>query len=127
LQVDGQAQNARRGLRQFNAGVGKYPAQIWNINNAARNLIEIIANEARNDDGDYRIRIFTIGMGELVTYDLGTRPEKSADILKRVANDKTSPDFNDDQLEGKFYYAQSEGDVAPAFQQLQNEIIRLSK
>jgi Flp pilus assembly protein TadG len=127
LPVDGQPQNARRGLRQFNAAAGKYPAQVWNINNAARNLIEIIANEARNDDGDYRIRIFSLGMGELVRYDLGTRPEKSEDILKRVANDKTSPDFNEDQLEGKYYFAQTEGDVAPAFQQIQNEIIRLSK
>ena len=66
-------------------------------------------------------------MGELVRYDLGTRPEKSEDILKRIANDATSPDFNADQLEGKYYFAQTEADVAPAFQALQNQIIRLSK
>jgi hypothetical protein len=83
--VDGQPQNTRRGLRNFNAVQGEYPAEVWNINHAAPNLIEIIANEARNDDGDYRIRIFTLGMGELVRYDLGTRPEKSEDILKRIA------------------------------------------
>ena len=102
-------------------------AQVWNINNAARNLVEYIANEARNDDGDYRIRIFTLGMGELVRYDLGTRPEKSEDILKRMANDITSPDYNPDQLEGKYFFAQTADDVAPAFQALQNQIIRLSK
>ena len=128
IKVDGQPQNARRGLRNFNVAQNKYPAEVWNINNAARNLLEIIANQARNDTGgDYQIRIYTIGMGELVRYDLGTRPEKSEDILKRIANDATSPDFNDDQLEGKYYFAQTEADVMPAFQALQNQIIRLSK
>ena len=127
LKVDGQPQSTRRALRNWNAGAGRFPAEVWNINNAARNLVEIIANEVRNDNGDYRIRIYTIGMGELVRYDLGTRPEKSEDILKRLANDATSPDFNPDQLEGKYYFAQTESDVAPAFQALQNQIIRLSK
>ena len=128
IKVDGQPQNVRRGLRNFNAGQNKYPAEVWNINNAARNLLEIIGNAARNDAaGDYKIRIYTIGMGELVRYDLGTRPEKSEDILKRIANDASSPDYNKDQLEGKYYYAQTEADVMPAFQQLQSQIIRLSK
>jgi hypothetical protein len=127
LKVDGQPQNARRALRNWNAAAGRFPADVWNINNAARNLVEIISNDARNDNGDYRIRIYTIGMGELVRYDLGTRPEKSEDILKRIANDTTSPDYNSDQLEGKYYFAQTEADVAPAFQALQNQIIRLTK
>ncbi len=127
LNVDGMPQNVRRGLRNFNAAQGRYPAEVWNINNAARNLVEYIANEARNDNGDYRIRIFTLGMGELVRYDLGTRPEKSEDILKRMANDITSPDYNPDQLEGKYFFAQTADEVAPAFQALQNQIIRLSK
>jgi len=128
IKVDGQPQNTRRGLRNFNAAQGKYPAEVWNINNAARNLVEIIGNAARSDTaGDYKIRIYTIGMGELVRYDLGTRPETSESILKRVANDATSPDYNNQQLEGKYYFAQTEADVMPAFQQLQSQIIRLSK
>ncbi|MCM3880162.1 MAG: VWA domain-containing protein [Vicinamibacterales bacterium] len=127
LTVNGQPQNLRRGLRQINAATGRYPAQVWNINNAARNLVEIISNDARNDNGDYKIRVYTIGMGELVQYDLGTIPEKSSEILKRMANDKTSPDYNANQLEGKFYYAQTPDDVAPAFAALQNQIIRLTK
>jgi Flp pilus assembly protein TadG len=126
LTVNGQSQILRRGLRQI-AGNGRYPAQVFNINNAARNLVEIISNAARSDNGDYKIRIYTIGMGELVQYDLGTRPEKSSEILKRMANDKLSPDFNPNQLEGKFYYAQTPDDVAPAFAALQNQIIRLTK
>lgn len=127
LTVNGVPQSNVRGLRTQHPVTGRYPAQVFNINNAARNLLEIIADEARNDDGDYQIRIYTIGMGELVRYMLGTMPEMPEDILKRVANDKTSPDFNEDQLEGKYYFAQTESDVGPAFEALQNQIIRLSK
>jgi Flp pilus assembly protein TadG len=129
ITVNGTSQASRRGLRHFKpAPTNRYPATLYNINNAARNLVEIIANDARNDvSGDYGIRIYTIGMGELVRYDLGMLREKSEDILKRVANDKTSPDFNDDQLEGKYYFARTPSDVGPAFQQLQSQILRLSK
>jgi Flp pilus assembly protein TadG len=127
LTVNGMAQSSTRGLRHFDAAAGKYPAQVFNINNAARNLVEIIANEARNDVGDARIRIYTIGMGALVTMPLGTRPETSESILQRVANDKLSPDYNAAQLEGHYYYAQTAADVSAAFQALQNQIVRLSK
>jgi len=58
---------------------------------------------------------------------LGTMPEKPEDILKRVANDPQSPDFNSNQLEGKYYFAATADDVGPAFDALQNQIIRLSK
>jgi Flp pilus assembly protein TadG len=126
--VNGQRQDQIRGLRQQNAATGRYPAQVFNINNAARNLVEIIAAEARSDnDGDYPIRIYTIGMGELVRYQLGTLRETSESILMRMSNDKRSPDYNAQQLDGKFFYAQAAEDVGAAFQQLQNEIIRLSK
>jgi Flp pilus assembly protein TadG len=128
LTVNGSPQNVKRGLRSFDLnGTGRYPAQVFNINNAARNLVEIISNEARNDNGDYRIRIYTIGMGELVNYMLGTIPEMSSDVLKRMANDKLSPDYNSAQLPGKFYYAPTAADVGPAFQGIQNEIIRLTQ
>ena len=95
LTVNGVAQSAKRPLRHLGMyNAGRYPAEVFNINNAARNLVEIIANEARNDNGDYRIRIYTIGMGALVTLNLGTVPEPSSDVLMRMANDPTSPDFN---------------------------------
>jgi len=127
LKVDGTVQATARPLRDKNATTNRYPTEVNNINNAARNLVEIIANEARNDVGDYPIRIYTIGMGELVRYKLGTRKEMSEDILKRMANDKSSLDFNSAQLEGKYYFAQTAADVAPAFQALQNQLIRLTK
>ena len=66
-------------------------------------------------------------MGELVRLDLGTMPEKPEEILMRMANDARSPDFNEDQLEGKYDFAQTGADVGPAFQALQNQIVRLTK
>jgi hypothetical protein len=128
LTVNGVRQDAARPLRDFNAAAGKYPAEIFNINNTARNVLEIIANEARNDvGGDYKIRIYSIGMGYLIRDLLGTMPEMPEDILKRVSNDKTSPDFNGAQLEGRYFFAQTGADVGPAFQGIQNQILRLSK
>lgn len=127
LTVNGAPQSSRRGLRNQNPSTGRYPADVWNINNAARNLLEIIANAARSDNGDYRIRIYTIGMGDLVRYRLGTMPEKPEEILMRIANDVRSPDYNPDQLEGRYYFAQGADDIGPAFQALQSQIIRLSK
>ena len=127
LTVNGVPQSSTRGLRDFDAAAKRYPAEVFNINNAARNLVEIIADAARSDVGDYRIRIYTIGMGQLVPLQLGTRMETSESILKRMANDSTSPDFNSAQLEGKYYYAKTAADVGPAFQALQNQILRLTK
>ncbi len=109
-------------------GTGKFPAEIFNVNNAARNLVEIIADQARNDTGDYKIRIYTIGMGELVRYDLGTLKEKSEDILKRMANDagprRTSTAAS---WKGSTTSRKTEADVGPAFAALQSQIVRLTK
>jgi hypothetical protein len=127
LTVNGRSQNTVRGLRDQNAATLRYPTEVWNINNAARNLVEIIADAARSDVGDYKIRIFTIGMGQLVRLALGTVPETSESMLQRIANDPVSPDFNGNQLEGKYYYAETAADVGPAFQGIQAQIIRLSK
>ena len=128
LTVDGLPQSSTRGLHNFDNVAKKYPADVHNINNAARNLVEIIADAARNDTGDYHIRIYTIGMGQLVPLQLGTRMETSESILKRIANDvRSAPDYNSAQLEGRYYYAQTAADVGPAFQALQNQILRLTK
>jgi Flp pilus assembly protein TadG len=128
LTVNGVPQVTARGLRHYDNVAHRYPAEIYNVNNAARNLVEIIANAARSDTGDYPIRIYTIGMGQLVPLQLGTKLETSESILKRIANDiRSAPDYNSAQLEGKYYYAQTAADVGPAFQALQNQILRLSK
>jgi Flp pilus assembly protein TadG len=128
LTVNGVSQQTRRGLIDWDTTAMKYPAEVRNIRNAATNLTEIIANAARSDSaGDYPVRIFAIGMGDLVQALLGTIPESSESVLMRIANDKRSPDFNSTQQEGKYYFARTAADVGPAFQALQSQIIRLSK
>jgi Flp pilus assembly protein TadG len=127
LTVNTMTQSTIRGLRHKDLATGRYPTEVFNINNAARNVLEEVANAARNDDGDYKIRIYTIGMGYLVQDLLGTMPEMPEDILKRIANDTRSPDYQSGQLEGKYFFAQTAADVAPAFQGIQNQILRLSK
>ena len=42
-------------------------------------------------------------------------------------NWSSSPDFNSAQLEGKYFYAPTAADVGPAFEGIQNQILRLSK
>jgi len=129
LTVNGSPQTTARPLTLFNTTLNKYPATAHNVRNAATNLTEIIANAARADSsGAYPIRIYTLGMGALVTASLGTIPETSESVLKRIANDKTSvPDYNSAQLEGKYFFAPTSDDVAAAFQSIQNQILRLSK
>ncbi|HXI31787.1 MAG TPA: VWA domain-containing protein, partial [Vicinamibacterales bacterium] len=64
LKVDGTVQGTARSMI-VDPTNGKYKTSIWNVNNAARNVLEIVANAARNDaGGDYPIRIYTIGMGD---------------------------------------------------------------
>jgi Mg-chelatase subunit ChlD len=140
LKVQGFSQSTMRPLHNLNlvnplaiasrTGIGRYPADVFNINNAARNLVEIMADAARAEtSGDYRIRIYTIGMGDLVTLNLGTIPEPSSDILRRMANDPTSAnvDHNPAQLDGKYFPAPTGADVQAAFEGIQNQILRLSK
>ena len=67
-------------------------------------------------------------MGELVTYLLGTRQEPSSDILKRISND---PDILGIQqplsLKASSSTPRHQTTWAPAFQGIQNQIIRLTK
>jgi Flp pilus assembly protein TadG len=127
LRVDGVAQGTARSMI-LDPTNSRYKTSIWNVNNAARNVLEIVASAARTDSGgDYPIRIYTIGMGDLVQYQLGTRREKPEDILKRISNDRSSLDFNSAQLEGKYFFAPTAADVGPAFEGIQNQILRLSK
>src|SRR5213079_967964 len=70
---------------------GRLSEQLVERNNAARNLAETIANAIRSDtDGLNRIRIYTLGLGDLLLASTGSRGEKGASILQRIANDPTS-------------------------------------
>src|SRR5262249_21929298 len=84
-----------------------YPNHPQNAYNAARNLAETVANAIRSDtSGASKIRIYTLGLGDLLEQPLGSPPrETGSSILRRIANDPSSPDFNSDQLDGRYYFA----------------------
>jgi von Willebrand factor type A domain/Putative Flp pilus-assembly TadE/G-like len=110
-----------------NRPVGTSPT-VRNVNNAARNLVEIIANAVRTDNsGAYPIRIYTIGMGQLLTIPAGASFERGDAFLKRIANDRSSPDFRPGQPEGKYFFAGDASQLNTAFEQIRNQILRLSQ
>jgi Flp pilus assembly protein TadG len=117
------------GQRVLVGGTGSgYPDHVQNANNAARNLAEIIANAARADtSGSSPIRIYTLGLGDLLNQNGGSVPETGTSILMRIANDPASPSFNPSQAEGKYYFAGDTSQLASAFEAIRNQIIRLSQ
>ena len=101
---------------------------VRDTNNAARNLVEIIANAVRTDNsGAYPIRIYTLGMGQLLTIPAGASLERGDALLKRIANDRSSPDFRPSQPEGKYFFAGDASQLNTAFEQIRNQILRLSQ
>ena len=105
-----------------------YPNHVQNANNASRNLAEIIANAARADSsGAQPIRVYTLGLGDLLNQPAGSVPETGASILMRIANDPASPSFNSNQAEGKYYFAGDTSQLATAFEAIRNQIVRLSQ
>ena len=117
------------GQRVLIGGTGiDYPNHVQNANNASRNLAEIIANAARADSsGAKPIRVYTLGLGDLLNQPAGSRPETGASILMRIANDPASPSFNSSQAEGKYYFAGDTSQLATAFEAIRNQIVRLSQ
>ena len=109
---------------------GSYPSHVQNANNAARNLAEIIANAIRNDtDGSDRrtIRIYTLGLGDLLYAPMGSKLETGASILARIANDPASPDHDPAQLDGQFFFAGDPSQLRAAFQTVHDQIFRLTQ
>ena len=117
------------GQRVLIGGTGTdYPNHVQNANNASRNLAEIIANAARADSsGAQPIRVYTLGLGDLLNQPAGSVPETGASILMRIANDPASPSFNSNQAEGKYYFAGDTSQLATAFEAIRNQIVRLSQ
>jgi len=117
------------GQRVLVGGTGTdYPDHVQNANNASRNLAEIIANAARADSsGAQPIRVYTLGLGDLLNQPAGSVPETGASILMRIANDPASPSFNSNQAEGKYYFAGDTSQLATAFEAIRNQIVRLSQ
>ncbi len=99
-----------------------------NANNAARNLAEIIANAIRSDtSGASKIRIYTLGLGDLLNQRMGSASETGSSILQRIANDPASTDLNLSQLDGRYFYAGDVAQLDTAFQAVRDQIVRLTQ
>lgn len=105
-----------------------YPNHPHNANNAARNLLETIAAAARQDgSGRSPIHILTLGLGAQLEEDEGTADEKGSEILSRVANDPSDPDYDPDEPEGRYFFANNISQLEAAFESVRDLIVRLSQ
>ena len=107
-----------------------YPNTPPSAYNAARNLAETIANEIRNDkSGAGPIRIYTLGLGPLLTVPLGQYLETGSSILQHIANDPDPSNIqhNSSQPEGAYYFAGNSQQLEEAFQAVADQIVRLTQ
>jgi hypothetical protein len=110
--------------------IGPPPIQnhVQNANNAARNLMENVANAIRSDtSGKARIHIFTLGLGPDLNIGSGSDLETGSSMLRRIANDPSSGDYNANQPDGGYFFAGSTSELQAAFDAIRDRIIRISQ
>jgi len=104
------------------------PNHVQNANNAARNLMESVANAIRSDtSGKARIHIFTLGLGPDLNLGTGSDLETGSSMLRRIANDPSSADYNANQPDGGYFFAGSTSELQAAFEAIRDRIIRISQ
>lgn len=99
-----------------------------NVNKASRNMLENVANTAR----DQSIKVYTIGLGARinsleVNYCSYGATEYGSNILQRLANANGVDSYNADQPSGLYIWAEDESALSSAFTTIASEILRLSK
>ncbi len=100
-----------------------------NVNKAARNMVENVANDARAGG----VIVYTIGLGaNLNTLEVGmcgyTNEEHGSQIMKRLANTRDSgPTFNPAQPIGLYCHAATASDLEQCFSTIASEILRLTQ
>jgi hypothetical protein len=110
--------------RTVTADIGSETMWEQNVDRAARNLAEAMADKARSE----KIYVFTLGMGAKLK-------EKNADnetgeaVLKCMANVADGPTRCHDANKpvGMYCYAATEADLTPCFSKLASAILRISK
>ena len=118
-------------IRTFNPAGNPVPNTTCNVNRAARNMLENIANAARSEAGN-PIHIFTIGLGadltalEVNECSYGTN-EQGQNILQRLANISSSDTYNSNQPTGLYAFAADATQLNNAFNQVASAILRLTK
>ncbi|WP_346778422.1 vWA domain-containing protein [Paraburkholderia sp. Tr-20389] len=97
-----------------------------NVNNASRNLMEMMAAKARAEG----IYVFALGYGpSLLTKTGAGSGEVGQDILKCIANVADGPSrcFDAKQPVGVYCYAATINDIKPCYAQLASAILRIAK
>jgi Flp pilus assembly protein TadG len=97
-----------------------------NVNNASRNLLEMMAAKARAEG----IYVFALGYGpSLLTKTGAGSGELGQDILKCIANVADGPSrcYDSKQPVGVYCYAATTDDIKPCYAQLASAILRIAK
>lgn len=98
-----------------------------NVNRAARNLLESMAERSRAEG----IYVFTLGLGNALTVAAGPDGEKGEDILKCMANVADAPArclaSGAAQPVGTYCHAATENELKPCFDKLASAILRITK
>jgi Flp pilus assembly protein TadG len=95
-----------------------------NVNNAARNLAEEMASNARAAG----IYVYTIGLGSLLrTNKSWGNHERGDTVLRNMANDPSAPNHTSSQLEGLYCYAASTVELNACFDKVASQLFRLTR
>jgi Flp pilus assembly protein TadG len=111
--------------RAVNASYGSDPNYGFiDVNNAARNLPEEMANNARASG----IYVYTLGLGDLLTQQKSWgNNEKGNAVLMNMANDADAPNHGTDQPTGLYAYAADETELQQAFDEIASQLLRLTR
>lgn len=99
-----------------------------NVNKAARNMTENVANTARSQV----VKIHSIALGAAVnsleiTFCAYAASEVGSSLLKRLSNTSDSDAYNPAQPVGMYVWAENAADLDSAFTSIASEILRLSR
>ncbi|MCX7240689.1 MAG: VWA domain-containing protein [Burkholderiales bacterium] len=105
-----------------------------NVNKAARNMVENIANTARTQG----ITVHAIGLGDMINslevvksfcpaYDTNPAKEYGINIMKRLANTADSDTKDALQPIGLYVWAANASELAAAFSAIASDILRLTR
>ena len=99
-----------------------------NVNKAARNMTENVANMARNGV----VKIHSIALGSAVntleiTFCAYSSSELGSNLMKRLSNTLDSDAYNAAQPTGLYVWAENAADLDNAFTSIASEILRLSR
>ncbi len=133
---------------QRSLGASPYANTRCNVNKAARNMVELVANSARswvdtNTNTNQPIAIYTLGLGSAlntleITFCGYSNNEKGANIMKRLANTNDSdtlqssavPPGTSPQPNGLYCYADITADpyaLDSCFTAIASDMLRLSR